>query len=88
MFVRGTLGTLLMAGMTNVPLVNADAESAHATSPVVDVWTEPADGYGFLDSAIASAHHSIDLSMYELSDATIEHELIARADAGVDVRCC
>jgi phosphatidylserine/phosphatidylglycerophosphate/cardiolipin synthase-like enzyme len=86
MFVRGTLGTLLMAGMTNVPLVNADAESAHATSPVVDVWTEPADGYGFLDSAIASAHHSIDLSMYELSDATIEHELIARADAGVDVR--
>jgi phosphatidylserine/phosphatidylglycerophosphate/cardiolipin synthase-like enzyme len=50
------------------------------------VWTEPNDGYGFLDAAIDAAHHSVDLSMYELSDATLERDLVARANAGVDVR--
>jgi phosphatidylserine/phosphatidylglycerophosphate/cardiolipin synthase-like enzyme len=69
-----------------VPAVSSAASAGPATSPVVNVWTEPNDGYGFLDAAIDGAHHSIDLSMYELSDATIEHELIARANAGVDVR--
>jgi len=69
-----------------VPAVSSGASVGQATSPVVDVWTEPSSGYGFLDAAIDAAHHSIDMSMYELSDATIEHELIARANAGVDVR--
>ena len=61
--------------------------SASATlSQVTRVWTEPASGYGFLDSAILAARHSIDMSMYELADTTIEHDLIAKAAAGVDVR--
>ncbi|MGC2484981.1 MAG: phospholipase D-like domain-containing protein [Acidimicrobiales bacterium] len=62
------------------------AESATDTSIVSHVWTEPASGYGFIDAAITRAHASIDLSMYELSDPTIESDLIARARAGVDVR--
>ena len=60
--------------------------ASEAAVPVVKVWTEPASGYGFLDAAIVSARRSIDLSMYELSDPTIEHDLVARAAAGVDVR--
>jgi phosphatidylserine/phosphatidylglycerophosphate/cardiolipin synthase-like enzyme len=47
---------------------------------------EPSDGYGFLDAAILSAHSSIDLSTYELSDSTLERDLIERARAGVNVR--
>jgi hypothetical protein len=64
----------------------SSASAGPATSPVANVWTEPADGYGFLDAAIDAAHRSVDLSMYELADLTIEHELIARANAGVAVR--
>ncbi len=83
--IRGAFVVLLVAATAFVPLTSA-AASGHATSPVANVWTEPNSGYGFLDAAIASAHHSIDLSIYELTDTTIEHELIARASAGVDVR--
>lgn len=84
--IRGIVGALLFTGLLSLPLATSYAAHAPATSPVVNVWTEPASGYGFLDSAIASAQHGIEMSMYELSDATIERELVARAGAGVDVR--
>ena len=84
--VRWIVGGLLFTGVFCLPLATSYAGQGPASSPVVNVWTEPASGYDFLDSAIASARHSIELSMYELSDATIEHELVARASAGVDVR--
>ncbi len=86
LLIRGAIGCFVVAGVTLSPLVGSSAAEGHATSPVTKVWTEPNDGYGFLDSAIDSARHSIDLSMYELSDPTLEHELVARANAGVDVR--
>jgi len=54
-------------------------------SPIASVWTEPAAGYGFLYAAVASAHHSIDLSMYELKDSTMVQDLGAAAKRGVDV---
>jgi hypothetical protein len=76
----------MLAGVALVAMTSSGASLGHATSSIVNVWTEPAGGYGFLDTAIDAARHSIDVSMYELSDATIEHELIARANAGVDVR--
>ena len=67
-------------------LASAPADAAIHTSAISQVWTEPASGYGFIDAAIERAHTSIDLSMYELSDPTIEADLVARARAGVDVR--
>ena len=82
--MRMLVGAVLVAGLTLSPMVKSGA--SEATVPVVKVWTEPASGYGFLDAAIASARRSIDLSMYELSDPTIEHDLVARAATGVDVR--
>jgi cardiolipin synthase len=85
-FIRGTVAGLVVAGFSALPMQTSTAAQPLATSPVVNVWSEPASGYGFIDSAIASARTSVDLSMYELSDVTIEHELIARAGAGVDVR--
>jgi cardiolipin synthase A/B len=78
------LGAVLVTGLTLAPLIESGA--SEATVPVVKVWTEPASGYGFLDAAIVSARHSIDVSMYELSDPTVEHDLVARAAAGIDVR--
>ena len=67
--------------------VGSVADASQSTvSTVARVWTEPASGYGFLDSAILQARHSIDMSMYELADTTLEHDLIAKAISGVDVR--
>ena len=60
--------------------------AAVTTSSVSRVWTEPESGYSFIDAAIDEAHKSIDLSMYELSDPTIERDLVIRARDGVDVR--
>lgn len=62
------------------------AHAAGLSSPIAAVWTEPQAGYGFLDAAIEGAHRSIDVSMYELSDPSVEHDLVAKAHAGVVVR--
>jgi cardiolipin synthase A/B len=64
----------------------APAEGATRTSVVARIWTEPQAGYGFIDAAIEDAHASIDLSMYELSDPSIERALVGAAHHGVDVR--
>jgi cardiolipin synthase A/B len=61
------------------------ALASRADSSVTSVWTEPEAGYGFLTTAIDQAQHSIDLSMYELSDASMEEALIGRARSRVDV---
>jgi cardiolipin synthase len=82
-----TRGALAVAAFLLL-LAVAPVASASSTpvSTVARVWTEPSSGYGFLDRAILQAHHSIEMSMYELADTTLEHDLIARAAAGIDVR--
>ena len=60
--------------------------SQSTVSTLTHVWTEPASGYGFLDGAVLQARHSIDMSMYELADTTLEHDLITQAANGVHVR--
>jgi cardiolipin synthase A/B len=69
-----------------IGVADSSAQSFASASTVSGVWVEPTDGYGFLDTAIGSARRSIDLSMYEISDPTIERMLVTRAKAGVDVR--
>jgi cardiolipin synthase len=64
----------------------APAGAGTRTSTISRIWTEPQDGYGFIGDAIDNAHSSVDLSMYELSDPTIERALVDRAREGVDVR--
>lgn len=87
--IRAWTATGLFVTATIVPgffVGVSSAQAAVSTTAVSGVWVEPASGYGFLDTAISGARSSIDLSMYELSDPTIEHELVDRAKAGVDVR--
>lgn len=74
-----------LAGSTFVVL-DAGALSPGPVSAVTRVWTEPQSGYGFLSKAIDQARRTIDVSMYELSDQTIEDNLIVKARAGVTVR--
>ena len=68
------------------PFTVEPAGAATRTSPVSQVWAEPASGYGFIATAIDEARTSIDLSMYELSDPVIEGDLVTRARDGVNVR--
>jgi cardiolipin synthase A/B len=76
---------LLGSGITAAS-AEVTTSSTSGTSKVSAVWTEPAAGYGFLLAGIDAAHHSIDMSMYELDDQATEKALVARARAGVDVR--
>ncbi len=66
--------------------IGVEVASSSTESAVTHVWTEPSSGIGFLDRAVMGARHSIDLSMYELADPTLERDLVARAAAGVDVQ--
>ena len=47
---------------------------------------EPGAGFSPVYSLINGARHSIDVTMYEFSDTTAEHDLAAAAERGVRVR--
>jgi len=79
----------LSVGLVTVVLAVAfvvPATQSGAAASGLRLYVEPAAGYGFIDRAIAEAHRTIDLSMYELEDPAIENDLVARARAGVEVR--
>jgi phosphatidylserine/phosphatidylglycerophosphate/cardiolipin synthase-like enzyme len=52
----------------------------------VSILIEPGDDGGSLISAITAAQQSIHVTMYMLTDYAIQDALIARANAGVDVK--
>jgi cardiolipin synthase A/B len=59
---------------------------AAASASTLQVLTEPKDGLGAIYKLITRARSSVDLTMYELADATAEKDLAADAARGVDVR--
>jgi len=75
--------TLLALVVSTLTIVASPANAS--TSPITAEWTEPQAGYGFLDAAVASAHHRVELSMYELEDPTMVAALDAAARRGVSV---
>ena len=63
--------------------------SARAPTPAsggLSLIVEPNQGLTAIDADVAAARSSVDLTMYELGDATIEQELAADAARGVRVR--
>ena len=64
------------------PTARAAAVGAGGLSLIV----EPAQGLGQIDRDVAAAKHSVDMTMYELDDTTIEQELVADKRRGVAVR--
>jgi cardiolipin synthase A/B len=63
-----------------------EASGGATAAPALRVLTEPNDGLGAIYRLIAGARSSVDLTMYELADATAEQDLAAAAARGVDVR--
>jgi phosphatidylserine/phosphatidylglycerophosphate/cardiolipin synthase-like enzyme len=62
------------------------ATAVAAPLPSLSLLIEPAAGMGAMYSLIASARHTVDLTMYELEDTRAEDALAADAERGVDVR--
>jgi cardiolipin synthase len=79
------------AGATSTPSASAlkasPAASAAPTPPAaLSLIIEPGAGMGEIDALIASAHHSVDVTMYELEDTDAEQLLAGDAARGVEVR--
>jgi cardiolipin synthase len=85
-FPLDTLALWVLAVALTSLGITASPASASASASQLSTFVEPAAGFGFLGHAILGAKHTIDLSMYELEDPSIEADLAARARAGVDVR--
>jgi phosphatidylserine/phosphatidylglycerophosphate/cardiolipin synthase-like enzyme len=66
----------------------AAATNAAPTAAVggLSLITEPDDGYGPIDTLLASPKRDLDLTMYELQDTKAEEILAADAERGVTVR--
>jgi cardiolipin synthase A/B len=62
------------------------ASAIAAPPPPLALLIEPAAGMGEMYSLIASARHTVDLTMYEFEDTQAEAALAADAERGVDVR--
>ena len=64
----------------------ATATAATTASSQLSLVAEPQAGVRPFTALIGGAHHSIELTMYELYDRTVERDLAAAATRGVDVR--
>ena len=60
--------------------------AAHPASGTLTLVTLPDDGENAIYNFVNSAASSIDVTIYELNDLTLENDLVAREKAGVDVR--
>src|SRR5690242_17014096 len=72
------------AKATNNP--QRDAHPAGIGTGPLRLLVEPADGLTTIYRLITGARSSVNLTMYELRDATAERDLTADAARGVDVR--
>ena len=78
---------VLLAGCASLRLPAATQPHHHpAAGGRGSLITEPGDGFSPVYRLIARARHTINLTMFELSDATAEHDLAAAARRGVRVR--
>lgn len=93
----GAVGVGPTSATSTVPTSSATPTPAESTQhPSTDpaarrpadgtVLVEPNQGMQTIDEFVASAQHSVDMTMYELADPQMEKILIADATRGVDVR--
>jgi len=59
---------------------------AHAASGTLTLSTLPDNGENAIYNFVNSATSSVDVTIYELKDQTLENDLVAREKAGVNVR--
>src|SRR5436309_6596700 len=70
-------------GTSTAGAVQAGTSGVTRSGPLI---VEPGAGFSPVYSLINGARHSIDMTMYELSDTAAEHDLAAAARRGVQVR--
>ena len=70
-------------GTSTAGAVQAGTSGVTRSGPLI---VEPGAGFSPVYSLINGARHSIDMTMYEFSDAAAEHDLAAAAKRGVRVR--
>lgn len=76
-------GVLTSAGAATATVHPA---TVHPAASNYNLITEPADDYQQIYTFINSATTTLDMTMYELTDTTAEHDLAADAARGVTVR--
>jgi hypothetical protein len=77
-----SVALITMSGLSGVGI-------AHATSDATSDFSLnilPDDGENAIYNFVNSATSSIDVTIYELNDVTLENDLVAREKAGADVR--
>ncbi len=82
--LTGLIGAMAFSGLT-APGPSAGVAAA-ATPAEYTLVTEPGAGLGPIYSLITSARHTLDMTMYELSDPRAESDLVLDATRGVKVR--
>lgn len=84
--VTRRLGLAVAAASTAAATALAAAPAAHAAGGTYSLLILPDQGESSIYSFVNAATSSIDMTMYELRDTTMENDLIAREKAGVNVR--
>jgi cardiolipin synthase len=74
---------VLLAGLV---VAGPDALAGARAAGSLHLIIEPQAGIGGIDRLLSTAHHSVDLEMYELDDPVVESILAADAARGVRVR--
>lgn len=83
------VGTALAACQPiSLSAVGGDSTGPSAATAAIapGLVTAPEQGYGPIYDFITSAHHTLDMTMYELVDTTAEQDLAKDAERGVRVR--
>ena len=70
-------------GASTASAVQAGTSGVTTSGPLI---VEPGAGFSPVYRLLGGARHSIDMTMYEFSDTTAEHDLAAAAQRGVQVR--
>jgi Putative Ig domain/PLD-like domain len=81
-----TAAFLTLGALSGVGTAHADVGTAHAVNDDLSLNILPDDGENAIYNFVNSATSSIDVTIYELNDVTLENALVAREKAGVDVR--
>jgi cardiolipin synthase A/B len=77
----------VLAAMTlTAGLAGTSAATASPSAVTYRLVTQPGDGYTPIYDLINGARSTLDMTMYELTDTTAEHDLTAAAARGVTVR--
>ncbi len=85
--IAGSVGSVGCDSQPGTPAaLNSTTPLTSAPAGSLSLLTEPDQGVQPIYALIGSAHHSIDLTMYELVDSRAETALITAARRGVDVR--